>query len=376
MINVFYLILTLFLLCTGAIRSSYICLLEGLVLFFSLVLSSLIALRVSKKNDMELELKTQVATKNKKIICLALVQEKSVFPTGPVSYHFVQKNELTGEQKKVKGRLNRKGVQVMSPYCGCIDLQLCHVRFHDWFDVVRIPGKQEISRKLFIMPDTFPVNVKQPSAAVSDLDPEEYSPYKKGQDLTETFQIREYVPGNPLSQIHWKLSGKMDQLMVRDASLPIVHSLMIFWDRSGAKEDPAVEDALCEAVSSVAQAYAQEGISFTLCWNYGDLLQRRDISSEEELPEAVFSMLKDQSDETTLHGTELYLHDLGSAQSGKIFYFSKHIPDRLEEFAGNSQIRLFLCSAEKNGLQGEDENGMFWFSPETMEEVFENIILE
>ena len=105
-------------------------------------------------------------------------------------------------------------------------------------------------------------------------------------------------------------------------------------------------------------------------------MQRRDISSEEELPEAVFSMLKDQSDETTLHGTELYLHDLGSAQSGKIFYFSKHIPDRLEEFAGNSQIRLFLCSAEKNGLQGEDENGMFWFSPETMEAVFENIILE
>ena len=38
---------------------------------------------------------------------------------------------------------------------------------------------------------------------------------KKGYDFSEVTGIREYIPGDKLQNIHWKLSAKKDILMVR-----------------------------------------------------------------------------------------------------------------------------------------------------------------
>ena len=68
---------------------------------------------------------------------------------------------------------------------------------------------------------TFPVEIQTVLTRSNLDDCTEYAPDQKGADRTETMQIRDYVPGDPLQQIHWKLSTKLDRLIVRDPAQPV-----------------------------------------------------------------------------------------------------------------------------------------------------------
>ena len=73
---------------------------------------------------------------------------------------------------------------------------------------------------------------------------------KKGSDYSETFQLREYVPGDSIKQIHWKLSEKLDKLVVREASLPVQKSTLVFWDKYAENGfSPEEADAMAEVAT-------------------------------------------------------------------------------------------------------------------------------
>ena len=53
---------------------------------------------------------------------------------------------------------------------------------------------------------------------------------RKGNDLSEIFDIREYVPGDDIRSIHWKLSSKTDTLILKEASDPSHYNVVILPD--------------------------------------------------------------------------------------------------------------------------------------------------
>ncbi len=101
-------------------------------------------------------------------------------------------------------------------------------------------------------------------------DTEDYSNERPGYDLSEMFQIRDYVPGDSQRQIHWKLSHKYGKLIVKDPSLPITRSAAVFWERT--EENPTVDrtDAEAEIVVSVCRNLLSQSVQFTVGWNEGD----------------------------------------------------------------------------------------------------------
>ncbi|MEY8339023.1 DUF58 domain-containing protein [Lachnospiraceae bacterium 62-35] len=55
-----------------------------------------------------------------------------------------------------------------------------------------------------------------------------YDGRKSGTDVSEVFGLREYREGDSLQSIHWKLSGKMRQLIVREFGRPVnYHTLLL-----------------------------------------------------------------------------------------------------------------------------------------------------
>ena len=50
---------------------------------------------------------------------------------------------------------------------------------------------------------------------------EVYDDKTGGAAVSEVFQIRSFQPGDKIQNIHWKLSAKEDELMVRENSLPM-----------------------------------------------------------------------------------------------------------------------------------------------------------
>ena len=60
-----------------------------------------------------------------------------------------------------------------------------------------------------ILPETFPVDVElQHTPDLPDIESDRYSPVRAGDDPSELFGLRDYREGDPLRNIHWKLSVK------------------------------------------------------------------------------------------------------------------------------------------------------------------------
>jgi len=60
---------------------------------------------------------------------------------------------------------------------------------------------------------------------------------KPGGGYSENHEIREYRPGDSVNQIHWKLSAKMDSLMLREPMEPDQSLMLLTMDLSGTREE-------------------------------------------------------------------------------------------------------------------------------------------
>ncbi|MDO5385510.1 MAG: DUF58 domain-containing protein, partial [Rikenellaceae bacterium] len=75
---------------------------------------------------------------------------------------------------------------------------------------------------------------------------------RSGNDVDEVFDVREYVPGDSMASIHWKLSSKFDEMMAREFSRPADYdvALLACASREGS-------DASCNGVASAALSLSE-----------------------------------------------------------------------------------------------------------------------
>ena len=52
-------------------------------------------------------------------------------------------------------------------------------------------------------------------------DADVYDDFRPGNDSSEIFDVREFRDGDKIQSIHWKLSAKMQELVVREDSQPL-----------------------------------------------------------------------------------------------------------------------------------------------------------
>lgn len=90
---------------------------------------------------------------------------------------------------------------------------------------------------------------------------DEYSePDIKGSISSDVREIREYRAGDRITQIHWKLSSKMDDLMVKEMERTSVMSLVVVPELEKEKISETIE-----TLDSVARTLAEDGERFEIC---------------------------------------------------------------------------------------------------------------
>lgn len=207
-------------------------------------------------------------------ICL---ENPTLLPALRIRCRVTTRNQLNGERctRNVmtwafpKGQ-RRTSLRLGSEYCGRIQISVEQVKLYDCFGLIGVPCGCSAEAHMTVQPDTFPIRVNLIPNPDSQEDSDTYSQERPGADLTETFQIREYVPGDSMRQIHWKLSGKFDRLIVRDPALPITRNVLVFWERTGQSGSVKRIDAQAETVVSACRSLSDSGIQFTLGWNDTD----------------------------------------------------------------------------------------------------------
>ena len=287
------------------------------------------------------------AEKVREVCGKIVLENKSAFPIFKAICEISVKNNLTGEENRMNIALSAppKGKTegefcISSEFCGYITAKIERVFLTDIFGIFPLEAKNFSSSKgkTTVLPETFESVIVFNGILPVPEDSESYAPDKRGNDYSETFQIREYAPGDSIRQIHWKLSEKLDKTIVRDASLPIAKNIMLFWDKTAGSAKEI--DAMAEVCSSAAESLLKSGYEFMLGFSEKNKSEFAEIKTEEELLEAIPRMIKfggEKSEEGFENAFEHF---------GKVIYVAKEPPENLFEKEG---VSLLICDKSATG---------------------------
>ena len=112
----------------------------------------------------------------------------------------------------------------------------------------------------------YPAEQQAVKADMSDMSrgmTESEETLKKGHDFSDVSDVREYIPGDKLMSIHWKLSAKRDILMVKDRVSMSDQQMVVLMELSGSDE---IVDEVISLTYGVCRLFADEQIYVRLLW--------------------------------------------------------------------------------------------------------------
>ena len=220
------------------------------------------------------------------------------------------------------------------------------MRLYDCFGLLGVKAKTDAHTASVVQPDTFPQSLILTPSSARVEEAEDYSTERPGSDLSEIFQIRDYVPGDSPRQVHWKLSQKYGKLIVKDASLPITRSAALFWERTEEHPTAARTDAEAEIVVSLCRNLLAQSVQFTLCWNENGQLVRHLVRDLDELI-ALLPRLLTARPETGLSGAQLLLQTVPAGAYSHLIYISGELPaDPNLQILGH--LTALVCGTDYN----------------------------
>lgn len=140
--------------------------------------------------------------------------------------------------------------------CGKLCITTEDITYYDLFGLInaRVPVKQ--SAVIDIMPKLLDdLEAVYTGLLLGMSDNEDDS--RKGNEYSDTSNIREYIPGDRIKDIHWKLSAKRDNLLVRDRIKSCENRLVILLENS---ENPDCNDDILALYYSIVTCCIKEGI--------------------------------------------------------------------------------------------------------------------
>lgn len=338
--RVSWILFSLLLLSVSVVRPTVWTLAPCAVLLAAPFLSWL--LLFAQRNHIRLEMDSPaVCSKGQAFPVVVRVKNGSKLPLGPCGVTVAVENAATGERARARLFPSPEArVELCSRYCGCLRLETASACLYDLFGVLPMKLNCAAEKRTLVMPDTVEAAVEPFEALSSRLDSAEYAQDRRGSDYSETFQVREYAPGDSLRQIHWKLSEKQGKLMVREGSYPVDQSLLVYLDRFEGDLRPEQADALLEAVVSVCQSLSEAGMPFRMGWAE-EIPQAEDVSEQEQFPRAASLLLNLRPGKKG--GFTQYLQTYGMPAGGRLLYFASELPAEWESLAGHTQAKAFLC---------------------------------
>lgn len=114
---------------------------------------------------------------------------------------------------------------------------------------------------------------------------------KRGNDPSEVFDLREYVPGDDIRSIHWKLSVKTDTLVLRQPGAPTYYDLLLLSDigltQDGEPSDRVERSAAIAYGAAALRDLARQGIRCCLAVPGQQGLVLMPVSSRAEYEDAM-----------------------------------------------------------------------------------------
>ena len=238
--------------------------------------------------------------KEKPLVFFVTVKNSGVLPVFSVSITVVLRNKFTEEERRERiitavGPRAKKTVKMMTEekHCGCVEASIEEAYISDPLGIFGRKRASTACGSTDILPSERAAAADSRIFSSFNSESFKYSKYRKGNDPGEIQGIRDYRIGDSPKTIHWKLSGKMDDIMVRELGYPVENDILLIFDNAQS-EGAETSDKKMSVFVSVALELLRRGIPHSMGWydrdeNYFFIM---DVNTEEQVWNVISRILR------------------------------------------------------------------------------------
>lgn len=357
-----------------------------LLLFFSIfpIFSFILLILSYRRIAVDFEIPHEI-TKSEAALINFTLNNSSFFPVSGAVLYLTCRNNLTGKENDIKmfcaiGNKNatRISFAVSDMNAGRISIILNKIKACDFLGLFSLSKNINNEKSGLIYPEIYEVKIDMQHHTEINGDGEHYSQIKKGQDVNDIFALREYIPGDEIRKIHWKLSAKQSKFIVRDFGLslnyPILLLLEIF-NNKNENSDKAL-DACVKTLVSISQSLIEKGICHNIAWydSASERLVVKEIESLDALEVYLPELLSVQSyDEYT---AALRFYEAGNyCNTQLVLYYitTKLNPEEIVKRALYQTVKTIYITEETKDIT--DDSDITTVTPKNIKEDIGNIIM-
>ncbi|MBB2181494.1 DUF58 domain-containing protein [Lachnospiraceae bacterium MD1] len=295
---------------------------------------------VSRKIDCKLFCSVHVVNKGEAIPISVQIYNPTIFPISNIKLFLTYKNTYSAKQYtkeiqiSVDGRTGTSvSSKIYSDFAGNIEITLKKIRIYDYIKLFSVRRKNCEKGIVAVLPSYYELmgnnfTLKNNTIVESD----HYSTVKSGDDPSEVFAIREYKEGDRLQRIHWKLSMKQNQLMIKEFSDPLNCSVLLFVNLGVPQGNNVLfyMDSILESALSLSYTLILNKQIHYLSWYdaKNEICRRIRIMQESELYEAMEGLLNSISYRNSVEAISNYLAEFGKEAYTDLFYITGELSEQ------------------------------------------------
>lgn len=259
-----------------------ICMIGYAGVIFMLVSYGIILYRI-RNLEVKIHMPITLAEEGQRVHAHMQIGYHGFFPPSKFQYIVSVKGtgQRVGRRKWLRGEQDFKATFLQS---GTYQISLKWVKVYDLLGILYLlkPVKSHATVEILPCLHTVPLIITQ-RVRMFYGDSEQYDDFMGGQDVSEMFQIREFQNGDKIQSVHWKLSAKADELMVKEHGLPKACPVALFLQIDEGRKKRRNLHAYLEIIASISFSMMQQGCPHYMVWYSGsrEELVRARVSDEE-----------------------------------------------------------------------------------------------
>ena len=251
-------------------------LLVGLIIF---PIYSIVGVYMARDNlTLRIETPVEPMGKGEEFEVRYILRNESWFPIVNVNLNLMFSNSFydkTGEHTLNIPVRAKKETKVTYPivmeYCGRFQVEVAEITLLDVLGVCLVKLPIHETAECLVFPKGHNRNKEAGYIYMRGVT-EAMESKEKGYDFSDISGIREYIPGDKLQDIHWKLSVKKDELMVKERVSVSAMQLNVLVDF--VNNDDMCAEGVLELADSITKAFVLQNLPFTIYYystNMGEL---------------------------------------------------------------------------------------------------------
>ncbi len=190
---------------------------------------------------------------------------------------------------------------------GAYEIQAKRVCFFDVTGLISFSKRSREIGHFLVLPGIYSTDTIMTEKAKNFMgDADVYDLHRGGHDPAETFRLRSFQDGDKLQSVHWKLSAKAGELIVREKSRPKPAVAVILLDLS--KDRKAISKSYFNVLASLSFSMMDADCVHFVAWfgRESQDIERIRVEDEESFYEMLVCCMEDCAIQAEYSVQELY----------------------------------------------------------------------